>query len=47
MIISIGFYTVMWGKSKEELSEDYGSSNLESPSAHKVPLLQNYKEELA
>ncbi|KAF2308583.1 hypothetical protein GH714_010931 [Hevea brasiliensis] len=29
MIIS-GFYTVMWGKAKEELSEDYGVSTLES-----------------
>ncbi|KDP45393.1 hypothetical protein JCGZ_09642 [Jatropha curcas] len=40
-IISIGFYTVMWGKAKEEFSEDP-----QPPSTHKVPLLQNYKEEL-
>ncbi|KAF2308576.1 hypothetical protein GH714_010876 [Hevea brasiliensis] len=46
MIISTGFYTVMWGKAKEELSEDYGVSTLESPPAQKVPLLQSYKDEL-
>ncbi|EEF44917.1 WAT1-related protein At3g28050 [Ricinus communis] len=45
-IISIGFYTVMWGKAKEEVIEDYGGSSLQSPSAQKVPLLQSYKDEL-
>ncbi|KAG8635055.1 WAT1-related protein At3g28050 [Manihot esculenta] len=45
MIISIGFYTVMWGKAKEELTEDYGASTLGSPSTQKVPLLQSYKDE--
>ncbi|WRX20198.1 EamA domain - like 10 [Theobroma cacao] len=47
-IISIGFYTVMWGKAKEEMAEEYVSatdSSRVSPSAHKVPLLQSYKNE--
>ncbi|XP_059449989.1 WAT1-related protein At3g28050-like [Corylus avellana] len=45
-IISIGFYTVMWGKAKEEIGEDYGVNSLESPSTtQKVPLLQSYKTE--
>ena len=43
-IISIGFYTVMWGKAKEEIGEDYGVSSPESPpTTQKVPLLQSYK----
>ncbi|XVF60373.1 hypothetical protein PTKIN_Ptkin08bG0040100 [Pterospermum kingtungense] len=49
-IISIGFYTVMWGKTKEVMA-DSGSGNgsgtsLDSSSSHKVPLLQSYKNEL-
>lgn len=45
-IISIGFYTVMWGKTKEEMIEECGSSSgREVASAHKVPLLQSYKNE--
>ncbi|KAK3033553.1 hypothetical protein RJ639_032401 [Escallonia herrerae] len=44
-IISIGFYTVMWGKAKEEMGEDNGISNLESPSVQKSPLLQSYKNQ--
>ncbi|KAK3016544.1 hypothetical protein RJ639_006591 [Escallonia herrerae] len=44
-IISIGFYTVMWGKAKEEMGEDNGISNLESPSTQKSPLLQSYKNQ--
>ncbi|KAK0589571.1 hypothetical protein LWI29_015938 [Acer saccharum] len=42
-IISLGFYTLMWGKAKEEMVEDY---HLESPPAQKVPLLQSRKNEL-
>ncbi|XP_059670190.1 WAT1-related protein At3g28050-like [Cornus florida] len=43
-IISIGFYTVMWGKAKEEMDDDnIEIGNLESPSAQKTPLLQSYK----
>ncbi|KAJ8749955.1 hypothetical protein K2173_013870 [Erythroxylum novogranatense] len=46
-IISIGFYTVMWGKSKEELSQDCDSGIPEHrPSSEKVPLLKSYKNEV-
>ncbi|KAJ0111719.1 hypothetical protein Patl1_02688 [Pistacia atlantica] len=46
-IISIGFYTVMWGKAKEEIGEDSEGCSLESPdAAQKVPLLQNNKNDL-
>ncbi|KAF5479555.1 hypothetical protein F2P56_000365 [Juglans regia] len=45
-IISIGFYTVIWGKAKEEIGEDYVVESLESPSTtQKAPLLQSYKTE--
>lgn len=45
-IISIGFYTVMWGKAKEEMVEDSGVERLESASTNqKAPLLQSYKTE--
>lgn len=44
-IISIGFYTLMWGKSKEEMSEDCGVGDLESPPSQKVPLLRNLEKE--
>ncbi|CAN6574913.1 unnamed protein product [Malus baccata var. baccata] len=45
-IISIGFYTVLWGKTKEEAGEESVPASLESPSTtHKAPLLQNYKNE--
>ncbi|PIN23556.1 hypothetical protein CDL12_03719 [Handroanthus impetiginosus] len=44
-IIVIGFYTVMWGKAKEDLGEFEDTSDLESPSTQKQPLLQNYKVE--
>lgn len=44
MIISIGFYTVMWGKMKEEMVEDdCGASHSGSEPNYKVPLLQNRK----
>ncbi|XP_027351463.1 WAT1-related protein At3g28050-like [Abrus precatorius] len=44
-IISIGFYTVMWGKAKEEVDEDV--TGQESPTTENVhvPLLQSYKAE--
>ncbi|KAE8657523.1 WAT1-related protein [Hibiscus syriacus] len=44
-IISIGFYTVMWGKAKEEMGECGNESMIDSPSSHKAPLLQSYKNE--
>lgn len=45
-IISIGFYTVMWGKAQDEMVEDSAVDRLESPSARKAPLLQSYKTEV-
>ncbi|KAJ4839159.1 hypothetical protein Tsubulata_028392 [Turnera subulata] len=52
-IISVGFYTVMWGKYKEEVKEDLGvgsressSSSSSSSESQKVPLLQSYKNEI-
>ncbi|XP_030954019.1 WAT1-related protein At3g28050-like isoform X2 [Quercus lobata] len=43
-IISFGFYTVMWGKAKEEIGVDHEVGSLESPSTtQKTPLLQSYK----
>ncbi|XP_024928632.2 WAT1-related protein At3g28050-like isoform X2 [Ziziphus jujuba] len=44
-IISVGFYTVMWGKAKEEMAEDSEVHSLESLPTHKVPLLQSCKHE--
>ncbi|KAF4390646.1 hypothetical protein G4B88_015536 [Cannabis sativa] len=47
-MISIGFYTVMWGKAKEEdvneeIEEYHRVEGLESPPIDKTPLLQSYK----
>ena len=43
-IISISFYTVMWGKTKEDIGVDNGVGCLKSPSTtQKTPLLQSYK----
>lgn len=45
-MIAIGFYTVMWGKSKEEMEEDEETTAdiLESSSStEKIPLLRNFK----
>ncbi|OIW07270.1 hypothetical protein TanjilG_08385 [Lupinus angustifolius] len=42
-IISIGFYTVMWGKATEQVNEVVPSQ--ESPTIENVPLLQSYKNE--
>lgn len=54
-VITVGFYTVMWGKSKEvAMVEDDNKANheeaqeadLDSPSgSHKAPLLENYKND--
>lgn len=53
-VITIGFYTVMWGKAKEvALVEDDNKANheanegdLDSPSAsQKAPLLESYKND--
>lgn len=43
VIISIGFYTLMWGKAKEERSEEFvaGSSSV-SASPNKEPLLESH-----
>lgn len=43
-IISIGFYTVMWGKAKEDVIKDE-AINSESSSTPRSPLLQYYKDE--
>ncbi|KAK4754774.1 hypothetical protein SAY87_008531 [Trapa incisa] len=43
MVISMGFYTVMWGKMKEEMVQDYGTSHEVPVSNGKVPLLQDYR----
>jgi len=42
-VISIGFYTVMWGKAKEETGEDNEISSLESSTSSKTPLLRSSK----
>lgn len=41
-IISVGFYTVMWGKAKEAMDESGEIGDPESASNPKVPLLQKY-----
>ncbi|KAG5527302.1 hypothetical protein RHGRI_028260 [Rhododendron griersonianum] len=41
-IISVGFYTVMWGKAKEDVDESGEIGDPESASNPKVPLLQKY-----
>lgn len=43
-IISIGFYTVMWGKAKEVVINDE-VMNSDSSSISRSPLLQYYKGE--
>lgn len=44
-IISIGFYTVMWGKATELKEEEEGgdAGSQESLTTENVPLLQSYK----
>ncbi|XP_050231181.1 WAT1-related protein At3g28050-like [Mercurialis annua] len=46
IIISIGFYTVIWGKAQEDkMSEDETNVNYDSSFSPKVPLLQNKNED--
>ncbi|KAK6267394.1 hypothetical protein QUC31_018231 [Theobroma cacao] len=47
VIISMGFYAVIWGKAKEEqrIHDDSGINSLEPSSSGKVPLLQSHKLE--
>ncbi|RDX74537.1 WAT1-related protein, partial [Mucuna pruriens] len=40
VVLSLGFYGVIWGKAKEELSEDF---DIRPPSSSKTPLLRSYK----
>jgi hypothetical protein len=40
VIISIGFYAVLWGKSKEESNEDFDIGRVSLPSNTKTPLLK-------
>ncbi|XLV03533.1 hypothetical protein S245_017870, partial [Arachis hypogaea] len=43
-VISIGFYTVMWGKATEEKEEEVVGSHESPTTEHEhVPLLQNCK----
>ncbi|EYU44714.1 hypothetical protein ABFS82_08G014600 [Erythranthe guttata] len=45
-IIAIGFYTVLWGKAKEDFGEvDVDDRDMES-AAQKYPLLQSYKTQV-
>lgn len=44
-VIALGFYTVMWGKTKEEVEECDNISFVEASANHKLPLLQNYNAE--
>ncbi|KAK4477401.1 hypothetical protein RD792_016622 [Penstemon davidsonii] len=46
-IIAIGFYTVMWGKAKEEWGELDETTDLEISTPEKYPLLQSYGTEVA
>lgn len=44
MIIASGFYSIMWGKIKEEdLKGQDGFSSLKSSSTDKIPLLKSCK----
>lgn len=49
-MIAIGFYTVMWGKSKEEMEEDEETTadilESSSSSTEKIPLLRNFKSDV-
>lgn len=46
-MIAVGFYTVMWGKAKEDFGEvGVDAGDLESSDAHKYPLLQSCKTEV-
>lgn len=41
VILSFGFYAVIWGKAKEELNEDFDIATGSLPSNSKTPLLQS------
>nr|POE83610.1 wat1-related protein [Quercus suber] len=43
IILSVGFYAVIWAKAKEELRKDYFCGSLGSSSDDKTPLLNSYK----
>ncbi|KAI6670207.1 hypothetical protein NL676_005092 [Syzygium grande] len=43
IIMSIGFYTVKWGKAKEETNEEPQGSAAQSPPSQKVPLLPKHQ----
>ncbi|XP_050380027.1 WAT1-related protein At5g40240-like [Argentina anserina] len=46
VMISIGFYGVIWGKAKEESrDQDYGFNSLRGLHSGKAPLLETYKAE--
>uniref|UniRef100_A0A2N9H445 WAT1-related protein n=1 Tax=Fagus sylvatica TaxID=28930 RepID=A0A2N9H445_FAGSY len=45
IILSIGFYAVIWAKAKEELREEYCCGSLGSSSDGKTPLLDSCKGE--
>ncbi|KAF3965967.1 hypothetical protein CMV_009900 [Castanea mollissima] len=45
IILSIGFYGVIWAKAKEVLRQDYCCASLGSSSEDKTPLLDSYKFE--
>lgn len=45
MLISIGFYTVMWGKAKEEKADIDIHHVASSSHSKRVPLLMNYAAE--
>uniref|UniRef100_A0A7N2L0C3 WAT1-related protein n=1 Tax=Quercus lobata TaxID=97700 RepID=A0A7N2L0C3_QUELO len=46
IILSIGFYAVIWAKAKEGLRKDYCCDSLGSSSDEKTPLLNSYKFEV-
>lgn len=43
MILSFGFYAVLWGKAKEEELTVVDFDDIRPPSNTKSPLLQSYK----
>ncbi|KAJ4847067.1 hypothetical protein Tsubulata_015753 [Turnera subulata] len=45
-VIVIGFYTVMWGKAKEEKLDVDATVNSSEPGSHKFPLLQTHTTEI-
>ena len=46
-VISIGFYTVMWGKATEENVDEDVPGQQSPPTTENVPLLQSYKTDTA